>query len=318
MSALRVLITCPQMQNVIDDFRSRFDERDIEIVLPAVTQQPSEEELIALLPDFDGIIAGDDPLTERVLASSQRLRVISKWGVGIDGIDLPAAGERGIRVTNTPAVFGDDVADVAAGYLVMLARQLHRIHMSVAEGGWWKHEGVVLRGKTLGIAGYGTIGAALARRGAAFGMPIIAYDVAAGAAERAGTDGVENVDAEALFARSDFLALCMPLTPDTHHFVDAARLATMPYGSFIVNVARGSLIDERALVAALKSGQVAAAALDVFEAEPLPADNPLRAFPQCVFGSHNGSNTSEGVMRASELAVENLLTGLEELCAASS
>jgi D-3-phosphoglycerate dehydrogenase len=306
------------MQNAIEAFRSRFDERGIEIVLPRVTQQPTEDELIELLPDFDGIIAGDDPLTGRVLASSARLRVISKWGVGIDGIDLAAAAERGIRVTNTPAVFGDDVADVAAGYLVMLARQLHRIHMSVAGGGWWKHEGVVLSGKAFGIAGYGTIGAALARRGAAFGMHVLAYDIAPGMAERAATDGVEAVDVQALFARSDFLALCMPLTAETHHFVDAARLATMRHGSFIVNVARGGLIDEAALVVALESGQVAAAALDVFEVEPLPAESPLRAFPQCVFGSHNGSNTSEGVMRASELAVENLLAGLEELCAASS
>jgi D-3-phosphoglycerate dehydrogenase len=306
------------MQNAIEAFRSRFDERGIEIALPPVMQQPSEDELIELLPGFDGIIAGDDPLTGRVLSSASRLRIISKWGVGIDGIDLAAAAERGIRVTNTPAVFGDDVADVAAAYLVMLARQLHRIHMSVAEGGWWKYEGVVLSGKTLGIAGYGTIGAALARRGAAFGMHVLAYDIAPGTAERASAGNVEAVDADGLFARSDFLALCMPLTAQTQHFVNAARLNTMRHGSFVVNVARGGLIDEAALASALASGRVAAAALDVFESEPLSAENPLRSFPQCVFGAHNASNTSEGVMRASELAVENVLAGLEELCVASS
>src|SRR3954447_5006583 len=111
------------------------------------------------------MIAGDDPLTEKVIAHATRMKIISKWGVGIDGIDVAAAESRGITVTNTPGTFGDDVADVAAGYLVMLARQLHRIHESVASGGWFKHEGVVLAGKTLGIVGFGTIGAAVARRG---------------------------------------------------------------------------------------------------------------------------------------------------------
>src|SRR3954470_22452056 len=140
----RVLITCRQMQLHIEAFRAVFDERGIEIVLPDVVQQPTEEELIGVIGDFDGMIAGDDPLTARVLEHAGRMRIISKWGIGTDGIDFAAAEAHGIRVANTPRVFGDEVADVAIGYIIMLARQLHRIHQSVVEGGWWKFEGTSL------------------------------------------------------------------------------------------------------------------------------------------------------------------------------
>jgi phosphoglycerate dehydrogenase-like enzyme len=311
LSGLRVLVTCLQMQNVFEQFRRRFDERGIAYDLPPVVQQPTEDDLIAVIGGYEGMIAGDDPLTERVLSYAQRMRIISKWGVGTDGIDLAAARSLGIAVTNTPGVFGDDVADVAAGYLVMAARQLHRIHDSVAGGGWFKYEGVRLAGKTLGIAGYGSIGAALARRGAGFGMVAITHDADASARERAASDGIEAVGLDELFRRSDFLTLCLPLTDESRHLVNTRTLALMPEGSILVNVARGGLVDEEALVEALASGRLAAAALDVFATEPLPAEHLLRGFPQCVFGSHNASNTREGVLRTSELAVANLLEGLE-------
>jgi D-3-phosphoglycerate dehydrogenase len=308
---MRVLITCRQMQNCIEMFRQRFDERGIEIDMPAVLQQPSEEELMAIIGLYDGMIAGDDPLTARVLAKAERMRIISKWGVGVDGIDLESARELGITVTNTPGVFGDDVADVAAGYMVMLARQLHRIHESVRDGGWRKHEGRVLAGTTLGIAGFGSIGRSVARRGWGFGMNVIAHDPDAQAFSSEHGADVESVSRDELFRRSDFLVLCTPLSDHTRHMIDRGALEQMRDGSFLVNVARGQLVDEPALVAALESGRIAAAALDVFEEEPLPANSPLRNYPQCVFGSHNGSNTAEGVVRASALAVDNLMAGLE-------
>ena len=310
MSSLRVLITCRQMQNCMGHFSHAFEERGIEVVMPETVQQPTEEDLIAVIGQFDGMIAGDDPLTERVLEHATRMRAIAKWGVGTDGIDQGAARARGIQVSNTPGVFGDEVADVALGYLVMLARQLHRIDASVKAGGWFKYEGRALRGKTVGIAGLGTIGLAVARRAPGFGMGVIGHDVAEDARGTAAEQGVEVVDREELFRRSDALILCCPLTAETHHMVSGATLELMPRGCYLVNVARGPLVDEPALVEGLGSGRVAAAALDVFEEEPLPVESPLRAFEQCVFGSHNGSNATEGVLRASERAVENLLAGL--------
>src|SRR5262249_50102238 len=155
-----------------------------------------------------------------------RLRVISKWGVGVDGIDLAAANARGIKVTNTPGVFGDDVADVAAGYLVMLARQLHRIDASVRAGGWRKHEGIQLRGKVLGVLGLGTIGREVARRGAAFGMTPIAYDPVASASSAAEL-GVGLVAKDELFRRSDFLVICCPLTHETRGMIDRDAFGLM-------------------------------------------------------------------------------------------
>jgi D-3-phosphoglycerate dehydrogenase len=238
------------------------------------------------------------------------MKIISKWGVGIDGIDVEAARARGIAVTNTPGVFGDDVADVAGGYLVMLARQLHRIHDSIASGGWFKHEGIVLSGKTLGVVGYGTIGVAVGRRGHGFGMKVLAFDPDPTAADRGAGENVEVVNRDDLFARSDFIVLCAPLLDSTRHMVNRETLSLMQPGSFLVNIARGGLVDEVALADALESGGIAAAALDVFENEPLAPDHPFRSFPQCVFGSHNGSNTREGVLRASELAAQNLFAGL--------
>lgn len=311
MNGARVLITCRQMQNCIEEFRAAFDERGIEIVQPEVIQQLTEEELIATVGDFEGMIAGDDPITASVLEHAARMRVISKWGVGTDGIDKEAARARGIEVTSTPGVFGDEVADVALGYLVMLARQLHRIDASVKAGGWLKHEGRLLSGKTAGVAGFGSIGQATARRAVGFGMDVVAHDVVEPAGRVAADLGVELVARDHLFRRSDALVLCCPLTPETHHMVDAHSLALLPHGAYLVNVARGPLVDEPALVEALRSGRVEAAALDVFEEEPLPMDSPLREFEQCVFGSHNASNATEGVLRASARAVENLLAGLE-------
>jgi D-3-phosphoglycerate dehydrogenase / 2-oxoglutarate reductase len=311
MSGERVLITCRQMQNCIDEFRPRLDERGLELVMPEVVQQPSEDDLIEIIGGFDGMIAGDDPLTARVLAQAKRMRIISKWGVGIDGIDLDAARRLGIPVVNTPGVFGGEVADLALGYVIMLARQLHRIDVSVKAGGWFKHEGRSLAGKVMGIAGFGSIGQATAQRGRGFGMRVVAQDVADGVSAAAAELSVEMLDRDELFRQSDFLVLCSPLTPETRHMVGKRTLALMQGGSFLVNVGRGPLIDEPALVEALASGQVAAAALDVFEHEPLPASSGLRRFEQCVFGSHNASNTREGVLRASARAVENLLHGLD-------
>jgi phosphoglycerate dehydrogenase-like enzyme len=310
MGEKRVLITCPQMQNSLERFRERIEAEGISIDSPEVVQQPTEEELLEIIGAYDGMIAGDDPLTAPVLERATRMRVISKWGVGTDGIDTEAAARLRIAVTNTPNVFGEEVADVAAGYLILLARQLHRMDASVQAGGWLKIEGRSLTGSSLGIVGLGDVGNAVARRGLGFGMDVRGHDVSAEARERAESIGVTTVGFEELLANSEFLVLCCPLTPDTRHLINERTLSLMRPGSYVVNVARGPLIDERRLLDALADGRVAGAALDVFEVEPLPLESELRKFDQCIFGTHNGSNTREAVIRASEQAVDNLLAGL--------
>jgi D-3-phosphoglycerate dehydrogenase len=313
MAELAVLVTCPPMQASAADWRSRFDALGIEVGLPSVVQQLSPAQLIGLLPDYDGMIAGDDPLNAAVLRSAARLRVVSKWGIGVDSIDLRAAADLGIRVTNTPDTFGEEVADVAIGYLVMLARQLHRIDRSVRSGAWEKPQGASLAGRTLGIVGLGSIGRALARRGRAMGMRVIGHDVDAATGRRAIGEGIEVVDLEQLLGEADVISLHCPLTDQNRHMINESRLARMRPGSYLINTARGSLIDEKALIAALQAGRLAGAALEVFEEEPLSATSPLTGMDNVILGSHNASNTAEAVARVNELAIDNVLRGMAEV-----
>jgi len=306
----RVLVSCIQMQRELSDYADEFAKHDIDVVAPTVSQQLSEDELIGIMADIDGVIAGDDFFTANVFDNAPKLRILSKWGIGTDAIDKDAAASHGVKVTNTPGVFGDEVADVAIGYVLMLARGLHLIDRDVRAGGWLKIEGETLAGKTLAVVGLGSIGRAAAVRGAALGMTVVGHDPFPAAQQTAEQLGVEVVDLDEAFRRGDYLVLCLPMSPENHHLVDANRLALMKPTARLVNVARGPLVDEAAIVEALRSRSIAGAALDVFEVEPLPADSPLREFDNVILGSHNGSNTREGVRRTSRLAFDNLIAGL--------
>jgi D-3-phosphoglycerate dehydrogenase len=309
----RILVANIQLQRTLDVHRHRLDERHAELIVPPVRQQLTEAELLELIPGIDGMVAGDDQVTRAVLERADRLRIVSKWGVGTDGIDLVAAAELGIRVTNTPGMFGDEVADVVIGYLVLLARHLHRMDSAVRAGEWAKPEGVSLAGRTMGVVGLGHIGRAVARRALAMSMRVLGSEVDPTNRASAEELGVQVVGLESLLAESDVISLNVPLTPDSRHLVDAGTLDLLRRGAWIINTARGGLIDEPALIAALRSGQVGAAALDVFEVEPLPVDSPLRAFDQVILGSHNASNTVEAGHRTSERAIDNLIRGLDEV-----
>ena len=308
-----VLITCPQLQRTINLYRAFFAEHGIEIELPHVVQKLSESQLLEIIDRFDGVIAGDDEFTARVLEKGKRLKVITKWGVGMDAIDLEAAKRLGIRVYNTPDVFSDEVADVVMGYIILLARQLHKLDQSVRNGGWMKIQGVSLRGKTLGVIGVGSIGRAVVRRAVATGMSVVGYDIAPIPALFVRETGLRPVEFEELLQTSDFISLNCSLTSSNWHMLGPREFALVKTGVYIVNTSRGALIDESSLIKALREGKVAGAALDVFEEEPLSLNSPLRQFENCIFGAHNSSNTHEAVMRVNELAIRNLLEGLESV-----
>ena len=308
----RVLITCVQLQRTLGDHVTRLVEHGIEPVVPEVSgQQLSERELLELVPGVSGIIAGDDHITRAVLEQADRLRIISKWGVGTDNIDTEAARTLGIRVTNTPGMFGDEVADVVIGYLVMLARSLHVVDAELRAGRWAKPAGTSLADRTLGIVGLGSIGRAVARRALAMGMRVIGHEIEPERAASGAAQGVQIVSLEDLLATADVVSLNCPLTPESHHLLDGPRFASMKTGAWIINTARGALIDEAALAAALERGHIRAAALDVYEVEPLPAGSPLRKLENVILGSHNGSNTAQAVHRTSVQAIDNLLAGLD-------
>ena len=308
-----VLITCPQLHQTINHYRALFAEHGIQIELPHVVQKLSESELLEIIDRFDGVIAGDDEFTARVLEKGKRLKVIAKWGVGVDAVDIEAANRLGIRVSNTPDVFSDEVADVVVGYIILLARQLHKLDQSVRSGDWLKIQGVSLRDKTLGVIGVGSIGRAVVRRAVAAGMSVVGYDIASIPASFIRETELHSVEFEELLQTSDFISLNCSLTSSNWHMLGSSEFALMKTPVYIVNASRGSLIDETALIKALREGKVAGAALDVFEQEPLSPNSPLRQFENCIFGTHNSSNTHEAVMRVNELAIHNLLEGLENV-----
>lgn len=298
----RVLVTCPPMLAAMGELKPLFDARGVAVTCPPVVQTLDEAALMQLVPEHDGWIAGDDPVNRRVLAAgiAGRLRAVVKWGVGVDNVDFAAARDLGVPVANTPGMFNDEVADVAMAYVTALARGLVLIDRDVRQGGWTKPPGVSLAGKTVALVGFGNIGRECARRFDAARMRTVIYDPAVeGIATKRWPEGIEE---------ADFMVFTAALTPENHHMLNAGVLARTKHGVRIVNVARGPLIDERALCDALTSGAVAGAALDVFEEEPLPARSALRAFDQCILGSHNSSNTMEAVRRTSEKAVAILFS----------
>lgn len=306
----RVLITCSQLQRTIDGYEKVFADHQIDIELPKLVQALAASELMEIIGSFDGVIAGDDEFSAAVLERAEKLKVLVKWGVGVDGIDLEAARGRGIRVFNTPGVFAEEVADVVVGYIILLARQLHRLDRDVRSGGWPKVTGVSLQQKTLGIVGLGSIGRAVAQRGAALGMRLIGCDIASVPDPASEELGIQRATLDEVLGAADFLSLNCNLTAENRHLLGKREFERMKRGMFLINTARGKLIDEDALADALGVGTVAGAALDVFEEEPLLAESPLRGFQSCIFGSHNASNTAEAVARVNATAIEILVREL--------
>ena len=315
MAAHRILVTCPPMLGMLDVFVAPALELGLELVPAEVTQTLSEAELIELLPQFEGWIIGDDPATQQVFEAGQRgsLKAAVKWGIGVDNVDFKACKALGIPITNTPGMFGGEVADVAVGYVIALARHTVEIDRGVRSGGWPKPRGLSLAGRTAAVVGYGDIGRNTARRLLAADMQVIAYDPYVDESSL-GPDVSLAAWPERL-AEADFVVVNCALTPSSHHLLNAEAFAAMKPGVRVVNVGRGPVIDEQALIAALASGQVHSAALDVFEQEPLPAESPLRSHPSCVFGSHNASNTLDGVERTSQKAIQLLAGFLQEATA---
>lgn len=318
MSETKVLVTCPPMLGIMDSLMPRFSGAGVEVHCPEVIQTLSEEALLSLVPQFDGWIIGDDPATARVFEAGRKgnLRAAVKWGIGVDNVDFQAARDNGIAVKNTPFMFGREVADLAMSYVTALARETFLIDREVRAGRWPKPRGISLKDKIVGLVGYGDIGKNIARRALAAEMRVIVYDPAVPIGGIA--DGCVAAAWPERLSECDFIVLACSLTPKSRHILNTNALSAAKRGVRVVNVARGPLIDEEALIEALQSGKVRSAALDVMEVEPLPMGSPLRAFERCIFGSHNGSNTTEAVHAASERAIALLFDMLTLRNAASN
>ena len=283
------------------------------LVLP---KPPKEEELIALVKDATALaVRSETKITRRVMEAAPALKVVGRAGVGVDNVDVDAATERGVIVMNTPGGNTISTAELTFSMLMALARKIPQAHLSMAKGEWDRKsfKGTELFGKTLGVLGMGRIGSEVAKRAIAFGMKVVAYDPYL-TLDRAKELGVELVDDLArIYAASDFITVHMPMTDETRGMINAAAFAKMKDGVRLLNCARGGIIHETDLLAALASGKVAGAALDVYEVEPLPKESPLRSNPKVIMTPHLGASTEEAQenvgIEVAEQIIDLLTTG---------
>lgn len=303
----KALLTCRHIQRHFPHFKPQYDALGVDVLLPSFDgQQLDAAAMRAHIQGVACVIAGDDMIDASVIEAGKAsgLKAIVKWGVGTDSIDKAAATRLGIPVYNTPGVFGEEVADLAMALLLDVVRRVSLMNAAIRAGSWTRLEGRTLAGKTVGVIGLGSIGQAIARRAQAFGMIAIGYDVRSLLSGEA--PGVRQAPLQEVLRESDVIILACNLTPENRHLLNAAAFAAMKPGVIVVNVSRGQLIDESALIAALESGHVSAAGLDVFENEPLPSTSPLHRFDQCVFTAHAGSSTEEAIARINQMTSDIL------------
>src|SRR5438876_3798670 len=290
MDSPKVLISDPISERGVDEL-SR--DRALEVT---VKTGLSERELVALIPSFSALVVrSQTKITAAILNAGAKLRVVGRAGVGVDNVDVETATRRGIVVLNAPGGNTLSTAEHAFSLLLSVARKIPQADANIRGKKWDKKnfEGVELYNKTLGVIGMGRIGSELSRRAIAFGMRVVAYDpyLSAARARSLQVELVEELDD--LLVNADFISLHPPLTNETRHLLDATRISKTKRGVRIINCARGGLIDETALAAALQDRHVAAAALDVFEIEPLPDESPLRVAPNLILTPHLGASTAE-------------------------
>ena len=308
---ITVLVSAPYMIPYLDRFCPVLERYGIELIVPNVNERLSEADILAFAGQFDGAISGDDRFTARALqACAPRLKVISKWGTGIDSIDQEAAARLGIQVRRTSNAFTLPVADSTLGYILAFARRLPWMDRAVKAGEWQKLLGRSLSECVLGVIGVGNCGKAVLRRGGAFGMKLLGNDIIEIAPDFILENGVEMTSLEDLLARSDFVSLHTDLNPSSFHLINSRNLALMKPGAVLINTARGPVVDEAALIQALQAGSIGGAALDVFEIEPLPLDSPLLQMDQVMLAPHNANSSLAAWERVHWNTIRNLLDGL--------
>jgi D-3-phosphoglycerate dehydrogenase / 2-oxoglutarate reductase len=296
----------------IENERRELAALDAEVVVGTCR---TEDETIALCSDADGVICQYAPFTRRVIEALHRVRVIARYGVGVDTIDVAAATERGVWVCNVQGYCTTEVAEHATALILALHRRLFPLTRDVLAGGW-NAVGVMsgtlrLADLTLGLLGVGAIGRAVAQRARALGLDVIAHDPFL-TDEAARSAGIVGVSLDDLFARSDFLSVHCPLNEETYHVVNAGRLGKMKPSAYVVNTARGALVDHAALIASLKAGRLGGAALDVHEPEPLAADSPLRAMPNVILTPHAAYYSDRSLAELQTLTARNVVGALRD------
>jgi D-3-phosphoglycerate dehydrogenase len=307
----RILITAPYIIPVFDQFQGLFDLAGLEAIIVDVEERLEEADLLRYAGLVDGTICGDDRYTAAVLEKfSPRLRVISKWGTGIDSIDRQAADALGIKVCNTPGAFIYPVADSVLQYMLLFARRGPWMDQQMKSGVWQKELCRSLFECTLGVVGVGNIGKAVLRRAKVFGMVLYGNDIVEIDPDFIAEVGVEMTSLENLLARSDFISINCDLNPTSYHLINGDSLMNAKQGTILINTARGPIVDENALIEALHSKRLAGAALDVFEQEPLPSGSPLLKMENVYLAPHNANSSPTAWEYVHQNTIRNLFKGL--------
>ena len=307
-----ILFSAPYMLPFLERFRPILNQYDLDLIVPTLNERLSEEQILDYAGKFDGTICGDDHYSAYVLkACSPRLRVISKWGTGIDSIDSQTANELGIQVFRTPNAFTQPVADTVMGYILAFSRQQPWMDQGMKAGRWEKLPGRSLSECTLGVIGVGEIGKAVLERAQAFGMELLGNDIIEINQEFLKKTSVEMTSLTDLMSRADFVSINCDLNPTSHHLINKESLAGMKSNAVFINTARGQVVDELALITTLQAGDIAGAALDVFEEEPIPGDSPLLDMENVMLAPHNANSSPTAWEHVHWNTIRNLLDGLE-------
>ncbi|MDK1118762.1 MAG: phosphoglycerate dehydrogenase, partial [Anaerolineae bacterium] len=305
-----ILFTAPYMIPFLDRFRPVLEGYKIKLIVPEVQERMDEKDLLKYAGQFDGTICGDDRYTARVIeACAPRLKVISKWGTGIDSIDAEACSRYGIKIGRTPNAFTTPVADSVLSYILSFARQQPWMDKTMKTGEWKKVPGKTLNECTLGVIGIGNIGKAVTRRARAFGMKVLGTDIIEIDHVFVSESGIEMTALDDLLARSDYVSLNCDLNPTSRQLMNADTFALMKPNAVLINTARGAMVDEKALIGALQAKRLAGAALDVFEAEPLPGNSALLQMDNLMLAPHNANSSPTAWERVHWNTIKNLLDG---------
>lgn len=306
-----ILFTAPYMIPFLERFRLILESYDLDLIVPDVRERMEESDLLKYAGQFDGTICGDDRYTARVIeACAPRLKIISKWGTGVDSIDAAACSQFNVILGRTPNAFTTPVADTVLGYMLAFARRGPWMDKEMKNGRWEKIPGRALSECTLGVIGIGNIGKAVTRRARAFGMKVLGTDIVEIDHVFISESGIHMTSLDALLKDADFISVNCDLNPTSHHIIDSSALDRMKPNAVLINTARGPLVDEKALIAALSNGQIAGAALDVFEQEPLPLDSPLLQMDNVLLAPHNSNSSPTAWERIHWNSIKNLVEGL--------
>lgn len=308
MKKWKVVATAVTFGKVNKEPLERLQQAGCDVTINPFGRPFTGDELVEFAHDADAIIVGNDKVTSSVIEKCKNLKVIAKHGVGVDGIDIKAANSMGIIVTNAPGTNSQEVADLALGFMLMLARGLYQANRDTKEGKWIKPTGKSLYQKTMGIVGLGAIGVALAKRAAGFDMNILGYDIIQNPAALA--VGVKYVPLDELLEKSDFISLHLPLTSSTENIINADKFKLIKKDAILVDTARRKLVDYDALYKALTDGTLRGYATDVYDSEP-PVHSPLFDLPNVILSPHIGGTTVESNRRMGDTAVDNVFAALK-------